>query len=133
MYSRVGSEEATGRIACANRFRSGQPRAAQVFALAGELHRFPAASVAARRRLRDFRKPLHHLVPVENAAMAERTIIQWDKDDLETMNLLKVDCLALGMLTCCASASTCCNAHRETTNCAGSRSNPRTTTSRPTR
>ena len=44
--------------------------------------------------------PLHELVPVENAAMPERTIIQWDKEDLETMKLLKVDCLALGMLTC---------------------------------
>jgi error-prone DNA polymerase len=44
-------------------------------------------------------QPLHHLVPVENAAMDERTIIQWDKDDLETLGLLKVDCLALGMLT----------------------------------
>lgn len=44
--------------------------------------------------------PLSTVVPVENAAMAERTIIQWDKDDLETMRLLKVDCLALGMLTC---------------------------------
>ncbi|WP_386338481.1 error-prone DNA polymerase [Xanthomonas citri pv. citri] len=45
-------------------------------------------------------EPLSLLVPVENAAMANRTIIQWDKDDLETMQLLKVDCLALGMLTC---------------------------------
>ncbi len=44
--------------------------------------------------------PLSTVVPVENAAMADRTIIQWDKDDLETMRLLKVDCLALGMLTC---------------------------------
>ncbi len=44
--------------------------------------------------------PLHSLVPVENAAMADRTIIQWDKDDLDTMRLLKVDVLALGMLTC---------------------------------
>ena len=44
--------------------------------------------------------PLHALVPVENAAMPERTIIQWDKDDLEYMKLLKVDCLALGMLSC---------------------------------
>ncbi|MET4677720.1 MULTISPECIES: error-prone DNA polymerase [unclassified Luteibacter] len=44
--------------------------------------------------------PLHELVPVENAAMADRTILQWDKDDLDTMGLLKVDCLALGMLTC---------------------------------
>ncbi|KZN37621.1 error-prone DNA polymerase [Pseudoalteromonas luteoviolacea] len=43
--------------------------------------------------------PLHDLVPVENAAMAERTVIQWDKDDLESLKLLKVDVLALGMLT----------------------------------
>ena len=45
-------------------------------------------------------QPLWELVPVENAAMADRTIIQWDKDDLETLGLLKVDCLALGMLSC---------------------------------
>ena len=45
-------------------------------------------------------QPLHTLVPVENAAMPDRTIIQWDKDDLDTLGLLKVDCLALGMLTC---------------------------------
>ena len=44
--------------------------------------------------------PLHTLVPVENASMPGRTIIQWDKDDLETLGLLKVDCLALGMLSC---------------------------------
>src|SRR5690606_10398456 len=37
--------------------------------------------------------PLSTVVPVENAAMADRTIIQWDKDGLETMKLLKVDCL----------------------------------------
>ncbi len=42
---------------------------------------------------------LASLVPVENAAMAGRTIIQWDKDDLEALGLLKVDCLALGMLS----------------------------------
>ena len=42
---------------------------------------------------------LASLVPVENAAMADRTIIQWDKEDLETLGMLKVDCLALGMLT----------------------------------
>ncbi len=45
-------------------------------------------------------RPLRELVPVENAAMPERTIIQWDKDDLDTLGLLKVDCLALGMLSC---------------------------------
>ncbi len=45
------------------------------------------------------RGPLAELVPVENAAMPERTVIQWDKDDLEALGLLKVDVLALGMLT----------------------------------
>jgi error-prone DNA polymerase len=42
---------------------------------------------------------LSRLVPIENAAMAERSVIQWDKDDLEELGLLKVDVLALGMLT----------------------------------
>lgn len=45
------------------------------------------------------RNPVSTLVPVENAAMPERTIIQWDKEDIEAMGLLKVDILALGMLT----------------------------------
>ncbi|HWJ07598.1 MAG TPA: error-prone DNA polymerase, partial [Steroidobacteraceae bacterium] len=42
---------------------------------------------------------LEALVPVENAAMADRTVIQWDKDDLDALGLLKVDVLGLGMLT----------------------------------
>ncbi len=45
------------------------------------------------------RGPLTRLVPIENAAMADRTVIQWEKDDLEALGLLKVDVLALGMLT----------------------------------
>jgi error-prone DNA polymerase len=44
-------------------------------------------------------EPLSALVPVENATMPDRTVIQWDKDDLESLGLLKVDVLALGMLT----------------------------------
>ncbi len=43
--------------------------------------------------------PLSDLVPIENAAMPERTVIQWEKDDLEELGLLKVDVLGLGMLT----------------------------------
>ena len=45
------------------------------------------------------RGPLSELVPIENAAMDDRTVIQWDKDDLESLGLLKVDVLGLGMLT----------------------------------
>ena len=42
---------------------------------------------------------LSRLVPIENAAMPERSVVQWDKDDLDAVGLLKVDILALGMLT----------------------------------
>lgn len=45
------------------------------------------------------REPIATLVPQENAAMAERTIIQWDKDDLESLGMMKIDILALGMLS----------------------------------
>src|SRR5690606_37879054 len=57
-------------------------------------------------------QPLWQLVPVENAAMDDRTIIQWEKDDLESMGMLKVDCLALGMLTCLRKALDLVRVHR---------------------
>jgi error-prone DNA polymerase len=46
------------------------------------------------------RGPLSELVPIENAAMQDRTVIEWDKDDLDALGILKVDVLGLGMLTC---------------------------------
>ncbi|MBI1189603.1 MAG: DNA polymerase III subunit alpha [Tepidisphaera sp.] len=46
------------------------------------------------------RTPLSELVPIENAAMQDRTVIEWDKDDIEAMGMLKVDVLGLGMLSC---------------------------------
>ncbi len=45
------------------------------------------------------RTPLCELVPVENAAMPDRTVIEWDKDDIDAVGMLKVDVLGLGMLT----------------------------------
>jgi error-prone DNA polymerase len=45
------------------------------------------------------RGPISNLVPVENASMPDRTVIQWDKEDIESLGLLKVDILALGMLS----------------------------------
>ncbi|GGF12164.1 error-prone DNA polymerase 2 [Aliidongia dinghuensis] len=44
--------------------------------------------------------PLGDLVPISNAAMEERTVVEWDKDDLDALRILKIDVLALGMLTC---------------------------------
>ncbi len=46
------------------------------------------------------RAPLDETVPIGNAAMDERTFIEWDKDDIDTLSLMKVDVLALGMLSC---------------------------------
>jgi error-prone DNA polymerase len=46
------------------------------------------------------REPLDETVPIGNAAMDERTFIEWDKDDIDTLGLMKVDVLALGMLSC---------------------------------
>lgn len=45
------------------------------------------------------RGPLCEMVPIENAAMADRTVVEWDKDDLDALGLMKVDLLSLGMLT----------------------------------
>jgi len=58
---------------------------------------------------------LSTLVPTENAAMPDRTIIQWDKDDLEELGLLKVDVLALGMLTAIRKCFSLLQQHRGTT------------------
>jgi error-prone DNA polymerase len=46
------------------------------------------------------RAPLDETVPIGNAAMDDRTFIEWDKDDIDTLGLMKVDVLALGMLSC---------------------------------
>ncbi|MCH2487839.1 MAG: error-prone DNA polymerase, partial [Erythrobacter sp.] len=46
------------------------------------------------------RGPLSEIVPIANAAMADRTVIEWDKDDIDALGILKMDVLGLGMLTC---------------------------------
>src|SRR6185503_724755 len=70
-----------------------------LLALTGELVGFPRHLSQHVGGFVISRGPLAELVPVENAAMEKRTVIQWDKDDLESLGLLKVDVLALGMLT----------------------------------
>jgi error-prone DNA polymerase len=59
------------------------------------------------------RGPLSRLVPIENAAMPERTVIQWDKDDLDAVGLLKIDCLGLGMLSAIHRAFELLRRHRD--------------------
>ena len=69
------------------------------------LSQHPGGFVIARDRIAE-------LVPVENASMPDRTVIQWDKDDLDTLGLLKVDILALGMLSAIRRALTYIGAKR---------------------
>ncbi|MGD9803407.1 MAG: error-prone DNA polymerase [Hyphomicrobiaceae bacterium] len=76
------------------------PRLAMVLSLARELVGFPRHLSQHVGGFVITRGPLSELVPIENAAMAERTVIEWDKDDLQAARLMKVDVLALGMLTC---------------------------------
>ncbi|SMC22793.1 error-prone DNA polymerase, DnaE-like [Andreprevotia lacus DSM 23236] len=71
----------------------------QLLSLVGTLRRFPRHLSQHVGGLVISRGSLQRLVPIENAAMAERTVIEWDKDDLDTVGLLKVDVLALGMLS----------------------------------
>ena len=57
---------------------------------------------------------LDELVPVENATMEDRTVICWDKDDIDTLGILKVDVLSLGMLTCIRKAFDLLQQHHQT-------------------
>src|SRR6202158_2312935 len=83
----------------ASGFDPEDPVIARLIALAAEILGFPrhlsqpvGGFVMARGRLDE-------LVPIENAAMPDRTVIEWDKDDLDALGLLKVDVLGLGMLS----------------------------------
>ncbi|MDE1544224.1 error-prone DNA polymerase [Dechloromonas agitata] len=75
------------------------PRVAKWLWLAEQLRGFPRHLTQHVGGFVMSRGPLARLVPVENTAMPERTVIQWDKDDLDAVGLMKVDVLALGMLS----------------------------------
>ncbi len=80
-------------------FDPDSPYLRRILVLAGELIGFPRHLSQHPGGFVISQQPLDQLVPVENAAMPERTVIQWDKDDLDLVGLLKVDVLALGILS----------------------------------
>lgn len=80
-------------------FDPQNPLLRRVLILTGELIGFPRHLSQHPGGFVISEHALDTLVPVENATMAERTVIQWDKDDLDRVGLLKVDVLALGMLS----------------------------------
>jgi error-prone DNA polymerase len=99
-----GMERANGEEKLAGRLRDAgmQPLSRlgrQFTALVNEIQDFPRHLSQHVGGLVLTERPLSEIVPIENAAMPGRTVIQWDKDDLDALGILKVDCLALGMLT----------------------------------
>jgi len=80
-------------------FDSTNPRIQQLLKYVPELLGFPRHLSQHVGGFVISRGPLSELVPIENAAMPDRTVIQWEKNDLEALGLLKVDVLALGMLS----------------------------------
>ena len=80
-------------------FDPESPTVTQWLRLAGELRGFPRHLSQHVGGFVIARDSLARLVPIENAAMPERSVIEWDKDDLDALGLLKVDVLALGMLS----------------------------------
>ena len=89
---------------CAKRGSTRHRRWARLLWLVRRAARFSATSFATRGRHGDHARPVVRTGAPENAAMPDRTVIEWDKDDLDTLGILKVDCLALGMLTAIRSA-----------------------------
>ena len=97
------SDAAAGSVPVAvqaRHFKLPPPRRLQLWlSLACELQRFPRHLSQHVGGFVLTQGPLTRLVPVENASMPDRSVIQWDKDDLDAVGLLKVDVLALGMLS----------------------------------
>ena len=95
---------AAGRVEERETRRAGldpsEPRLARAIELAGELAGFPRHLSQHTGGFVITRTRLDEIVPIANASMDGRTTIEWDKDDLDALKILKVDVLALGMLTC---------------------------------
>ena len=81
-------------------FNPSDRRLALTMELARELCGFPRHLSQHTGGFVISRGPLCEIVPIENAAMEDRTVIEWNKDDLEALGLIKVDVLGLGMLSC---------------------------------
>ena len=83
---------------------AGNLRLKNALALSKELIGFPRHLSQHTGGFVMTRGPLEEVIPIGNAAMPDRTFVEWDKDDLETLGMIKVDVLGLGMLTCIAKA-----------------------------
>ena len=103
-------------------FDTADPTLTRILAMARQLVEFPGFPRHLSQHVGGFvisEGILEELVPVENASMPDRTVVQWDKDDLNDLGLLKVDVLALGMLSALRRAFTLVNDFRGTRHALG--------------
>ncbi|HUN81268.1 MAG TPA: error-prone DNA polymerase, partial [Phycisphaerae bacterium] len=108
--------EWTGDPLCGEKMRSlgfepTDPMLLRFFYVVGEVIGFPRHLSQHVGGFVMARGPLCEYVPIENAAMPDRTVIEWDKDDIDAVGMLKVDVLGLGMLTCISKALSFVNRH----------------------
>lgn len=89
-----------------------EPRLARTLHLIGQIIGFPRHLSQHVGGFVITKGRLDELCPIENAAMEDRTVIEWDKDDIDALGILKVDVLGLGMLTCLRKAFDLLKAHR---------------------
>ena len=88
-----------------------EPRLAKAIALADAIGGFPRHLSQHTGGFVITETRLDEIVPISNAAMEDRTVVEWDKDDLDALKILKVDVLALGMLTCLSKGFALLDAH----------------------
>ncbi|HZN66695.1 MAG TPA: PHP domain-containing protein [Tepidisphaeraceae bacterium] len=91
------------------------PTVCRLIDLTGELLGFPRHLSQHTGGMVMTRGPLCEMVPIENASMPDRTVIEWDKDDIDEVGILKIDVLALGMLTALSKALGMLNRRHEGT------------------
>jgi len=99
VWGRMSEEMSQTRLREAG-LDAADPLLRQVLELSGEITGFPRHLSQHVGGFVLTRERLDETVPIGNAAMAERTFIEWDKDDIDALGILKIDVLALGMLTC---------------------------------
>ncbi|MGI3209608.1 error-prone DNA polymerase [Roseovarius tibetensis] len=116
MTSQIWGHGGEGRIDTARLrelgIEAGDPRLALTLDLVAEITGFPRHLSQHVGGFVITEGRLDELVPIENASMADRTVICWDKDDIDALGILKVDVLALGMLTCIRKAFDLLHQHR---------------------
>ncbi len=93
----------------------GDTRLAQALSLTGQIIGFPRHLSQHVGGFVITRGPLDEVVPIANAAMKDRTLVEWDKNDLDALGILKIDVLALGMQTCLRKSFDLLNAHYDET------------------